>query len=178
VEVLDTKGNVLSSSVYPELQAGGKYTVAAMGLGQWPETWVSGDLHVDDLDIPVDHTRFTLVNATPDLANGIYAQLVYPKLFIDFYVEHGDSLLEYVQQVTVDAPLPTPGDVVDLVAQWGVPSVYFQVWNADAFMQTANDEALYVFLTCTGTCDSDADRFVLGMREDSSTFTVALVGGM
>ncbi|KIG19227.1 hypothetical protein DB30_04692 [Enhygromyxa salina] len=42
-------------------------------------------------------------------------------------------------------------------------------------MQVANNESLYVFLTCTGSCNSDEDRFVLGMLEDSSTFTVELL---
>ncbi len=38
----------------------------------------------------------------------------------------------------------------------------------------ANNESIYVFLTCTGDCSTDEDRFVLGMMEDSSTFTVEL----
>ena len=178
VDVIDPQGNVLSNSVYPEFVAGHKYTVAAMGLGIWPDTWVSPDQHVDDLDVPADNTRLTLVNGTPDNDNGIYAQLVYDnEYFIDFYNEHDSMLLEYVQQVTVDAPLPTvqQSDFMALAAQWGVPAVYAQYWKGAAFAQVANNESIYVFLTCTGTCDSDADRFVLGMMEDSSTFTVELL---
>ncbi|HVH99088.1 MAG TPA: DUF4397 domain-containing protein [Enhygromyxa sp.] len=178
VETLGLEGNVVSSSVYPEFVAGHKYTVASMGLGHWPDTWVSPDQHVDAVDVPADHTRLTLVNATPDLDNGIYAQLVYDnEYFIDFYEAHGQTLLEYVQQVTVDAPLPNveQSEFMALAAQWGVPAVYSQYWQGAALVQVANNESLYVFLTCTGECSSDEDRFLVGVLEDSSTFTVDLL---
>ncbi|PRQ09415.1 DUF4397 domain-containing protein [Enhygromyxa salina] len=176
VSATNLNDDVLSNLIGYEFEAGKKYTVAAMGVYMGhPNVWVNVDSHVDDIDVPADHSRLTLVNATPDSDNGVYAQMVYDnEFFIDFYEEHDASLLEFVQQVTVDCPLPTNAQAptTTLAAQWGIPAATAQYWQGAAFMQASNNESLYVFLTCTGACDSDEDRFVLGMLEDSSTFTV------
>jgi len=159
-----------------EFEAGKKYTVAAMGLhmGQ-PNIWINVDVAADATDVPADHTRLTLVNATPDTQNAIYAQLQYGNdpetaTLVDFYTQNNQQLLGFVQQVTADVPFST--DFVSLNVQWGVPAAYAHYWNGSAFVKVAKNESLYVFLTCTGSCNSNADRFVLGLQEDSTTFTV------
>ncbi len=67
-----------------------------------------------------------------------------------------------------------PGDFTAFAAQWGIPAAAFQAWQGASFVEVANNESIYVFLTCIGDCSTDGDRFVLGMMEDSSTFTVDL----
>ena len=167
---------IYSNLIGYEFEAGKKYTVAAMGLHmEQPNIWVNVDVAADATDVPADHTRLTLVNATPDTQNAIYAQLQYGSdaetaSLVDFYELNNQQLLGFVQQVTADVPFST--DFVSLNVQWGVPAAYAHYWNGSAFEQVAKNESLYVFLTCTGSCNSDADRFVLGLQEDSSTFTV------
>lgn len=179
LSAIGIEDNVLSNLIGYEFEAGKKYTVAGMGLhgagSGNPTMWVNVDVAVDAVDIPAAHTRLTLVNATPDVDNGVYSQLVYDNdFFIDFYEEKGEELLGYVQQVTVDCPAPTVEQLstMALAAQWGVPAVTEQYWKAASFLLVAPDDSIYVFLTCTGACDSNEDRFVLGLQEDGTTFTV------
>lgn len=167
---------IYSNLIGYEFEAGKKYTVAAMGLHMGhPNIWVNVDVAADATDVPADHSRLTLVNATPDTTNSIYAQLQYggnaeTATLVDFYEINQRQLLGFVQQVTTDVPFGT--GFIALSAQWGVPAVYDHYWNGAALTQVANNESLYVFLTCQGSCNSNEDRVLLGLLEDSSTFTV------
>lgn len=180
VSATNGEGVVLADAIGYEFEAGKKYTVAGMGLHMAdlkignPTMWVNVDGAVDAVDVPADHTRITLVNAAPD-KHGIYAQLDYDnEFFIDFYEKNAMQLLAYVQQIVVDCPYPKgeQSDTMTMVAQWGVPAETQQLWKAAALLQVANNESIYVFLTCTGMCNSNADRFLLAMPEDSMAFTV------
>lgn len=182
VSAANGEGVVLSNTVGYEFEAGKKYTVAGMGLHMAhlkignPTMWINVDGAVDAVDVPADHTRVTLVNAAPDKL-GVYAQLIYDnEFFIDFYEKNAMQLLAYVQQIVVDCPYPKgeQSDTVRIVAQWGIPAETQQLWKAAALLQVANNESAYVFLTCTGMCNSNEDRFLLAMLEDSTPFTVEM----
>lgn len=172
----NNSSQIYSNLIGYEFEAGKKYTVAAMGLHMGhPNIWVNVDVAADATDVPADHTRMTLVNATPDTTNSVYAMLQYGSseetaTLVDFYELNNRQLLGFVQQMTTDVPFGT--GFIALFAQWGVPAETKHYWNGAAFTQVANNESLYVFLTCSGSCNSDEDRMVLGLQEDGSTFTV------
>jgi hypothetical protein len=188
VAALSESGSTLSNLIGYAFEDGKKYTITGLGVhgqgnaeGQYATIWVNVDVAADATDIPADHTRLTLVNAVPD-DDELFTQIGYQVGTGDVeYYNFPDSMgddndfISFVRQSTLDLRYSAGGDErVYLASQVGAPAVMVNYWNGAAAVQVANNASMYLFMTCTGDCDSDEDLMPLFLMEDSSTFTVEL----
>ena len=118
------------------------------------------ELPTDTSDLAADHVRATLVNAIAGDDEGIYSQMIYSGMvgsedYVDFYVENDNAMLFRGEFVTTD--LKVQADTAGFVTQYGVPSIYWTMFEADRMLSEANGQAAAIVVGCKDGCTTASD---------------------